>query len=311
MVVISETSRSQNAPISTVGTIITNGTMAIVPITAINFTNIASCNLKLLYNPAIVAVSSVTNGPGLGGYLSTDLNVPGTISLGWATYPGVTLPGNSVIFNISFTKVAWGSSAIMWSDNGISCIWSDGNFTELNDIPTSTYYLNGSVTFAGPVTADFTACNTIPPKNTTVQFTDLTTGGPTSWNWSFDRTSIVYVNGTNAHSQNPQVQFTDGGLYTVTLVASNAYYTDTKVKTGYIRAGTSGLWTGATSSDWTTLTNWDNWMVPGASINIVIPAEANNWPIFNGTMTIGVDCNSITLSATTSQLTITGNFILH
>jgi PKD repeat protein len=300
---------SSNAPISTVGTIITNGTMAIVPITAINFTNIASCNLKLLYNPAIVAVSSVTTGPGLGGYLSTDLNVPGIISLGWATYPGVTLPGNPVIFNITFTKVAWGTSAIAWSDDGYSCIWSDGNFTELNDLPTSTYYLNGSVTFAGTLAAEFTAGNTTPPKNTTIQFTDLTTGGPSTWDWSFDRTSIAYVNGTNAHSQNPKVQFTDGGSYTVTLVVHNAISSDTKIKTGYIWAGTPGLWTGAVSSDWATADNWDDWRVPASTTDVVVSSDPSSWPVYTD-LTLGVTCNSLTLNGS-SQVHVTGNFTIN
>ena len=247
---------SQNAPISTVGTITSSGTTAIVPITAINFINIGSCNLELLYNPAVVSVTAVTTGPLLGGGLSTDLSVPGIISLGWFTYPGVTLADNSVVFNIAFTKVAGCTSAITWLYDGYSCVWYNGNFALLNDIPTENYYINGSITFISSLVADFTAANTAPPKNTTVQFTDLTTGCPASWAWSFNRPSVIYVNGTNANSQNPQVQFTEGGLYTVTLVASNGLGSNTKVKTGYIRAGTAGLWAGVGRQRPTGITGW-------------------------------------------------------
>jgi len=94
-----------------------------------------------------------------------------------------------------------------------------------------------------------------------VTFTDLTTGEPTSWNGASTGPVWCFVNGTSATSQNPQVQFTVGGLYTVTLVASNSHLTNTMIKTGYIRAGISGLWTGNTSSNWNTMTNWDNWGV--------------------------------------------------
>lgn len=302
---------SLNAPISTAGTITSTGTTATVPITATNFINIGTCDLKLLYDPALVSVTNVTTGPLLGGYFSLDLSVAGIIYIGWFTSPGKTLADNSVIFNIYFNKVAFGTSAITWSDNGHSCAYYDGNYDELNDIPAETYYLPGSVTFTLPIVANFTVNNTTPPKNTTVQFTDLTTNGPTSWEWSFTRSSnVIYVNSTNANSQNPQVQFTDGGLYTVTLVAHKAGLTSTKVKTDYIRAGTPGLWTGATSSVWSASTNWDNWLVPASSTNVVIPAYAPAWPLFNGDLMLGSTCNSITMNGP-SEAAVTGNFTIN
>ncbi len=302
---------ADNAPVSTIGTVTASGTTAKVPITAINFINIRSCNLKLLYNSSIVSVTGVTNGPAMAGTLSTDLSIPGVISLGWFTYPGLTIPDNSVMFNISFSRVAFGTSSLTWSDNGSTCMWRNGDMTILNDVPTSTYYINGSVTFYGALVADFSANTTTPPKNTTVQFTDLTTGGPTGWDWSFDRTSIVFVNGTSHSSQNPQVQFTEGGLYTVTLTASNPGYSNTKVKTGYICAGSSGLWCGTVSSSWTLPANWDNGQVPGSSTDIVIPGSCTHWPVYDGNLTVGVDCRSLILSSPASQIIVNGNLVLH
>lgn len=303
---------SQNAPISTVGTIVSNSATVTVPVMATNFSNIVSFNLRLLYNHTVLSISSVTAGPLLSGNLATDITHLDTISLGWFAYPAVTLPDNSVIFNINCTQVTGGcTSAITWSTDGY-CVWYgwyDNNILLLNDAPASTYYLNGSVTFAFPLVADFIAGNTTPPKYTDVQLTDLTTGCPSNWAWSFDRTSVIYVNGTNAQSQNPQVQFTDGGLYTVTLIVNNAYYTDRKIKTGYIRAGIPGLWTGNTSSDWMILSNWDNYLVPDITTDIVIPSPAPNWPQFTGNLTVGSDCKSITLNGP-SQAFITGNFTI-
>jgi PKD repeat protein len=143
----------------------------------------------------------------------------------------------------------------------------------------------------------------------TVHFTDLTPGNATAWNWSFDRPGVVFVNGTNAASQNPQVQFTDGGLYTVTLVSSNAYCADSEIKTAYLRAGTAGVWTGNASSGWDTLSNWDNYLIPDSNTDIVIPTSASNWPVFNGDFIMGVTCKNLILSSTSSKITITGNFV--
>jgi len=301
---------SQNAPISTAGTVVSTVTSVVVPVTVTNFSNIIAFNLRLLYDHTVLSVTSVTAGPLLSGTLSFDASKPDTITLGWFAYPAVSLPDNAVLFNINCTEVTGGCvSEINWSDDGNSCIWYNVTGAILNDTPTSTYYLNGSVTFALPLAADFIAGSTTPPKNTDVQLTDLTTGCPSNWAWSFDRPSVIFVNGTNAQSQNPQVQFTDGGLYTVTLMVSNAYYSDRKMKTGYIRAGIAGLWTGSTSSDWTILTNWDNWLVPNNSTDIVIPSACPTWPQFTGDFTVGSDCKSMTMNGP-SQAFITGNLTI-
>ena len=57
----------------------------------------------------------------------------------------------------------------------------------------------------------------------TLTFKDSTLNSPTAWSWSFSpRSGIVYRNGTDSTKQNPVVQFTRGGTYSVTLTASNA-----------------------------------------------------------------------------------------
>lgn len=140
----------QNAPISTIGVVNSYGNTATVPVTAINFTNIGSFSLDITYNQAIVQPVSVTTGPLLGGSMSVNLSNPGSILLSWYTYPGLTLSGNPVILNINFTMVALGTSALNWFDNGYSCAWYDGNSNILNDMPTATYYIPGSLSFNSP-----------------------------------------------------------------------------------------------------------------------------------------------------------------
>jgi thermitase len=50
----------------------------------------------------------------------------------------------------------------------------------------------------------------------TCQFTDQSTGGPTSWSWTFG-------DGGSSTAQNPSHTYTAAGTYTVTLTASNAH----------------------------------------------------------------------------------------
>jgi PKD repeat protein len=78
----------------------------------------------------------------------------------------------------------------------------------------------------GPVapSASFVASPTSGPAPLTVQFTDTSTGSPTSWAWDF-------ADGTTSSNQNPQDTFTAAGTYVVTLNASNAQGSSIATKT--------------------------------------------------------------------------------
>ena len=219
-----------------------------------------------------------------------------------------TLPNGTALVNLSFLYIA-GTTLFTFnntSNYGGDCEYADENGDPMNDTPTASFYYNSIITNGVPV-ANFMADKLTPLKNEVVVFTDLTTGGATSWSWSFDRTTVEYLNGTDFHSQNPQVKFTDGGLYSVTLLVANLFCSASEVKTAYLRAGLPGLWTGNTSSAWNTLSNWDNWLIPVISTDVVIPPSAPNWPEFDGNLTLGIHCSSLTLSSPTSRMTITGD----
>lgn len=86
---------------------------------------------------------------------------------------------------------------------------------------------------------DFEASNTNACLNCKVKFTDLTMYKPTSWAWSFDPTSVTYLNSTTSSSQNPEVKFTSAGTYEVTLTATNSNGSDPEVKSSYITVTSS------------------------------------------------------------------------
>ncbi len=60
-----------------------------------------------------------------------------------------------------------------------------------------------------------------------VNFQDQSTGGPTSWNWSFG-------NGNTSTLQNPTASYFTTGTYTVVLTATNASGSNTLTRTQYI-----------------------------------------------------------------------------
>lgn len=75
----------------------------------------------------------------------------------------------------------------------------------------------------------FTANQTLVCPGTTVQFTDASVNGPTSWSWSFPGGSP-----SSSTVQNPAVTYTTPGTYPVTLQIANANGGDIETQTGYI-----------------------------------------------------------------------------
>lgn len=89
-----------------------------------------------------------------------------------------------------------------------------------------------------PPVADFSTTSSTPCQGGASTLNDLSSNIPTSWAWSFTPSTISYVTGSSATSQNPVVQFNATGNYTVQLIASNQYGSDTIVKTSFISVGT-------------------------------------------------------------------------
>ena len=87
----------------------------------------------------------------------------------------------------------------------------------------------------GPVApvASFTGTPTSGTAPLTVNFTDASTGSPTSWSWTFG-------DGGTSTAQNPSRTYTAAGTYTVALTVANAAGNNTLTRTGYITVTAAG-----------------------------------------------------------------------
>lgn len=77
--------------------------------------------------------------------------------------------------------------------------------------------------------------------NDTVILKDESAFAPTAWDWTIAPATFSFVNGTNAQSENPEVVFTANGQYSVQLIASNRFGSDTAVQIGAIGVGGKSL----------------------------------------------------------------------
>ncbi|MCL2074690.1 MAG: chitobiase/beta-hexosaminidase C-terminal domain-containing protein, partial [Marinilabiliaceae bacterium] len=101
-------------------------------------------------------------------------------------------------------------------------------FSSTDAVERTVTLLGSGLSLVLPV-ADFIADNTDIFVEESVQFTDLSTGAPISWEWTF-------TGGTPATStlQNPIVEYNTIGIFDVSLTVTNEDGNHTETKTGYI-----------------------------------------------------------------------------
>jgi len=189
---------------------------------------------------------------------SISMNQNGDIAVGYSvssssTYPSIRVAGQSAgaplglgVFDIDETSILEGTK----SQTGVNR-WGDYSSmrvdpTDHNTFWYTTEYTNGgwawrtqiaSIEFVSPPTADFTSDEIIIPVGETVNFTDLTTGIPSNWTWTFDGGDPA----TSA-DQNPEdIQYNTEGMFNVKLVSSNTQGIDSIIKEAYINANTTIL----------------------------------------------------------------------
>ena len=141
------------------------------------------------------------------------------LALGWAFRwePLATRPSVAVCAFINGNGHAFVSNQILGpvapSTNG--CVGNLFEPTTLNvsALPGVHYFIIGGAPLPRP-TASFTAIPSRGPAPLTVNFTDTSSGSPTSWAWTFG-------DGNSSTSQNPANAYPVPGDYTVTLIASN------------------------------------------------------------------------------------------
>jgi PKD repeat protein len=101
-----------------------------------------------------------------------------------------------------------------WDNTSLESVYIDEMYFEYETTP-------------GPPVTDFSGDPTSGQAPLTVNFTDLSVGDPTSWDWDFG-------DGNTSTDQNPTHQYAANGTYTVSLTATNAYGSDTETKVDYI-----------------------------------------------------------------------------
>ena len=98
-----------------------------------------------------------------------------------------------------------------------------------NDLSSKKSTETISVASVSSLVASFAYSPTSPAIGQAMQFTDTSTGSPTSWQWNFG-------DGTMSSAQNPSHTYTTAGSKTVTLTATNSSGSNTATRTVTVSA---------------------------------------------------------------------------
>ena len=136
---------------------------------------------------------------------------------------------------------------------------------QITDIPVTGVSLTPATLSLHPNDTTTLVATTIP-SNATIQMI----------NWSSSDTSVATVNSLGF--------VTAIGYGTATITAT----TDDSSKVATSSVNVVGYtWSGATNTNWSLASNWQNSKLPSAGSNIIIPSGLANYPLLNGTTVLG------------------------
>ncbi len=199
-----------------------------------------------------VYISSIATDISNGDYTGVAFSSPVNITTPF--YVGVELPtqaGDTVALLSNTTASAHpGTGWEQWYDESWHS-YSEVYTYELTNLIVPVM-CNSSTVSVAP-TADFAASSTLINVGDTVNFTDLSSGSPNSWQWSF-----TGANTTSSTVANPSgIIYNTVGTYSVSLIASNFNGSNTLTKTNYITvvSATTTIVSADFTSDTTTVTS--------------------------------------------------------
>ena len=113
----------------------------------------------------------------------------------------------------------------------------------------------------GILQADFSASPLSGDAPLTVDFTDLSFGEPTNWEWDFDDDGTI-----DSNEQSPTYTYPEAGTYSVSLTISDGTNYDIEIKVEYINVSETGVEIGIISIETKLVGNYPNPLNPTTTI---------------------------------------------
>jgi hypothetical protein len=197
-------SSAQNAPITTAGSASScPGGAITIPITVTDFSQISAVSLRLDFDSTMLQYVGYNNlNPSLPGCMLNVIPVSGTqkkILVVWSQLAALSLPNGSTIVDLNFVLVG-GLPTLSFnntSNSGGDCEYANASGNSLNDIPTSTYYIDAAITNLGPAQAGpVTGAASMCLGQQGVVYSVTAIPNATSYAWAYSGSGATINNGS-------------------------------------------------------------------------------------------------------------------
>jgi hypothetical protein len=328
VILFGHASFSQNAPITTCATVTAcSNTYVTVPVTVTNFNSITAITLWILYDTTYLRYDAGTTSlnASIASAFYGITQISGStyrFSISWVYTSGpVSLTNGSILATIGFFHKS-GSATLTFdntSNGGHDCEYASGMPipSALNDIPTSTYYINGAVN-SGENGGSVSGGGSINYGSSTGTLTATGyVGTIQTWQRQYAGGGYSDIGGTagqTTYSETPSCT----GVYDYRVVAKYgscaAANSTPATVTVTMTPGNPKVWNGSVSDEYTNPSNWTPCGVPQTTEDIDIPAAVSNFPTVR---TNGYTCKNILVESGATltvnagiKLTVNGTFTL-
>ncbi|MCX6285278.1 MAG: T9SS type A sorting domain-containing protein [Bacteroidetes bacterium] len=212
---------STNAPITTAGTGAgcSAGTFTI-PVTVNNFNMVKQFTLRLDFDQTLMTYTGYANiNQALTGCTVTATNISANLTkivIAWTGTAGVSLSNSSKLADLKFNLIS-GTPSLAFNNTasgGAECQYVNSNGDVMNDLPSSTYYIN--YTGSGPLLPGtpgaISGAATVCQGQNAVPYTVPSITNATGYSWSYTGTGAIINGTTNSVTVSFAANSTSGNL---------------------------------------------------------------------------------------------------
>lgn len=196
----------RDAPVTTALTISAcPSSNALIPVLVTGFTSICSVTLRIDYDPTLATFDTAVGNPALAGMVINSVTISSNLAkimIAWASVTPISLATTDTLVKLTMNYIN-GSATLVFNNTaggGSECEYADENADPMNDIPTSSFYVDGAINSLTVGIADsISGTDTVCAGTNGVTYSVTPVTNATDYLWSLP-SGFTIASGSNTNS---------------------------------------------------------------------------------------------------------------